>query len=98
MDMNAPDMKQRMQQLQDVIVALVTEGRSGNGLVKVTVNGRFDPLSIVIDPSLMTPGGAPVLQALMTEALTDVKTKMEIALQAKMYEMTGGTGMGMGMG
>jgi DNA-binding YbaB/EbfC family protein len=91
MDTNPTEvMKARMQRLQDVLVALEMEGQSGDGLVKVTVNGKFDTRRVTIDPGLINPEGARMLEGLIVEALLDVKSKIEVALQTKMQEMTGG--------
>jgi nucleoid-associated protein EbfC len=83
-------MKARMLQVQDILMALEMEGQSGNGLVKVMVNGKFDVRRVTIDPSLMKPEGAKVLEGLIVDALMDVKSKLEATVQAKMLELSGG--------
>jgi nucleoid-associated protein EbfC len=91
MDTNPTEvMKARMLQVQDILMALEMEGQSGNGLVKVMVNGRFDTRRVTIDPSLMKPEGVKMLEGLIVEALLDVKSKLETTVQAKMLEMSGG--------
>ena len=54
-------MKARLQKLHEHLAALNVEGESGAGLVKITVNGKFDALRVNIDPSLIKPEAAEKL-------------------------------------
>jgi hypothetical protein len=69
---------------------LEVEGQSGAGLVKVTVNGKFEARAVKIDPSLIKPEEAEILEDLIVAAFQDAKSKAEAAVQAKMQELTGG--------
>lgn len=80
----------RMQQMQEELAALEVQGQSGGGLVKVTVNGKFDTRAVKIDPSLLKPEDAEMLEDLVVAALADAKGKAEALIQAKMQEITGG--------
>ena len=86
----AGQLQARMQQMQEELAGLLVEGQSGGGLVKVTVNGKFDTRSIKIDPSLLKPEDAEMLEDLIVAAFTDAKGKAEAQIQAKMQEITGG--------
>jgi len=86
----AQELQGRMQQLQEELAALQVEGRSGAGLVKVTLNGKMEARAVKIDPSLIKPEEAEMLEDLILAALQDAKGKVESALQAKMQEVTGG--------
>ncbi len=86
----AGQLQARMQQMQEDLAGLLVEGQSGGGLVKVTVNGKFDTRSIKIDPSLLKPEDAEMLEDLIVAAFTDAKGKAEAQIQAKMQEITGG--------
>jgi DNA-binding YbaB/EbfC family protein len=86
----AGEIQGRMQKLQEELAALEVEGQSGAGLVKVTLNGKMEARGIKIDPSLIKPGEAEMLEDLILAAFQDAKAKAETAVQAKMQEVTGG--------
>jgi DNA-binding YbaB/EbfC family protein len=79
-----------MQKLQEDLGGLEVEGQSGAGLVKVTINGKFEARAVKIDPSLLKPEEAEILEDLIVAAFQDAKSKAEAAVQAKMQELTGG--------
>jgi nucleoid-associated protein EbfC len=86
----AGNIQGRMQKLQEDLAALEVEGQSGGGLIKVTLNGKMELRSIRIDPSLIKPDEAEMLEDLILAAFQDAKGKAEAAMQAKMQEITGG--------
>ena len=59
-------------------------------MVKLTVNGRMDARRLRIDPSLLKPEEAEILEDLIIAAFQDAKGKAESAVHAKMQEVTGG--------
>jgi len=93
----AKDIQARMQQMQDDLAGLEVEGQSGAGLVKVKLNGKFEARGIKIDPSLMKPEEAEILEDLIMAAFQDAKGKAEAAVQAKMQEITGGLSLPPGL-
>jgi DNA-binding YbaB/EbfC family protein len=86
----AQEIQGRMQQVQQDLAALEVDGQSGAGMVKVKLNGKFEARSISIDPSLLKPEDAEMLEDLILAAFQDAKGKAEAAVQAKMQEVTGG--------
>lgn len=86
----AQEIQGRMQQVQQDLAALEVEGQSGAGMVKVKLNGKFEARGIKIDPSLLKPEEAEMLEDLILAAFQDAKVKAEAAVQAKMQEVTGG--------
>ena len=86
----AGEIQERMQKLQEELAGLEVEGQSGAGLVKVKLNGKMEPRGIKIDPSLIKPDEAEMLEDLILAAFQDAKGKAETAVQAKMQEITGG--------
>ena len=86
----AQEIQGRMQKIQEDLTGLEVEGQSGAGLVKVKLNGKLDALAVKIDPSLIKPEEAEMLEDLIIAALQDAKAKAEAAVQAKMREVTGG--------
>ena len=86
----AQEIQGRMQKMQEDLVALEVVGQSGAGLVKVTLNGKLEVRALKIDPSLIKPDEAEMLEDLILAAFQDAKGKAETAVQAKMQEVTGG--------
>jgi len=86
----AQEIQGRMQQVQQDLAALEVEGQSGAGMVKVKLNGKFEARAITIDPSLLKPEDAEMLEDLILAAFQDAKVKAEAAVQTKMQEVTGG--------
>jgi hypothetical protein len=84
------EMQARMQKMQEELGAMEIEGQAGGGLVKVTLTGKGDMKSVHIDPSLMKPDEAEILEDLVVAAAQDAKAKLDVQLQEKMQEMTGG--------
>jgi hypothetical protein len=69
---------------------LEIDGQSGGGLVMVTLTGKGDLKKVRIDPSLVKPGDAEILEDLIVAAMADAKSKLDAKLQAKMQEVPGG--------
>ena len=86
----AQELQGRMQQMQEDLAALEVEGQSGGGLVKVKLNGKLEAQALKIDPSLIKPEEAEILEDLIVAAFQDAKRKAEAAAQAKMQEIAGG--------
>lgn len=93
----AQEIQGRMQKMQEDLVNLEVEGQSGAGLVKVKLNGKLDARSLKIDPSLIKPEDAEMLEDLIVAAFQDAKRKAEAAAQAKMQEITGGLALPPGL-
>ena len=93
----AQEIQGRMQKVQEELTGLEVEGQSGAGLVKVRVNGKLDVRALKIDPSLIKPEDAEMLEDLIVAALQDAKAKAEAAVQVKMKEVTGGLALPPGL-
>jgi hypothetical protein len=91
------DMQERMQRLQEELAAIEVEGAAGGGLVTVTLTGKGDMKRVRIDPSLMKPDEAEIVEDLIVAATADAKGKVEARLQEKMSEVTGGLPLPPGM-
>lgn len=91
------EMQTRMQQMQEELAALEVSGQSGGGLVSVTLTGKGDMKRVRIDPSLLKPDEAEIVEDLIIAAAQDAKTKVEATLQEKMQSVTGGLPIPPGM-
>jgi hypothetical protein len=86
----AQQLQARMQKVQDELSAMEIAGQSGGGLVVVTLSGKGEMRRVKIDPSLMKPEEAEILEDLIVAACQDAKGKVEAAMQSKMQEVAGG--------
>jgi len=91
------DMQERMQRLQEELGAIEVTGAAGGGLVSVTLTGKGDMKSVRIDPSLLKPEEAEIVEDLIVAATGDAKAKVEARLQEKMAEVTGSLPLPPGM-
>jgi nucleoid-associated protein EbfC len=86
----AQAMQSKLAETQEELGRVEVEGQSGGGLVKVTLSGKSEMRSLLIDPSLMTPEEVEVVQDLIVAAYADAKAKAEQIAAEKMQEMTAG--------
>ena len=93
----AGEMKAKMEAMQAELAELVVEGRSGGGMVIVTLSGKGDMRGIKIDPALLKPEDAEVVEDLIIAAYNDAKGKSEAEAQRKMAEVTAGLPLPPGM-
>jgi nucleoid-associated protein EbfC len=93
----AQEMQNRMQELQARLTELEFTGASGGGMVSVTVNGKGDVRRVKIEPKLLDPGEAEMLEDLVVAACNDAKTKMEAEVAAEMQKLTGGLSLPPGL-
>ncbi len=86
----AQQLQGRMADMQAELERTLIEGRSGGGMVTVTLSGKGDMSALKIDPSLLKPEEAEILEDLIVAAHNDAKAKVEAAMKEKMKGLTGG--------
>jgi hypothetical protein len=93
----AQQMQSKMQEMQAKLEAMDMVGESGAGLVRVTLNGKGDMRGVEIDPKLIDPSDAEMLQDLIVAAHRDARTKIEAMMSSEMQKVTGGMPLPPGM-
>jgi DNA-binding YbaB/EbfC family protein len=94
----AQQMQEKMNRAQEELGATEVEGRSGNGMVSVTMSCRHETRRVRIDPSLMADADdREMLEDLITTALNDAVRQVEATTQAKMSGLTAGLPLPPGM-
>jgi nucleoid-associated protein EbfC len=90
-------MQQEMARIEAELKATHVDGSAGGGVVKATVTGKQELVSLTIDPSAVDPEDVDMLQDLIVAAINDaLRASRDLAAQ-KMEPLTGGLG-GMGLG
>jgi DNA-binding YbaB/EbfC family protein len=93
----AAQMQQKMEELQARLSELTLEGTAGAGMVTLTLNGKGEMKGVRIDPKLLDPNDAEMLQDLIVAAHADAKRKLEALATEEMQKMTGGLNLPPGM-
>ncbi|HEX4171185.1 MAG TPA: YbaB/EbfC family nucleoid-associated protein [Acetobacteraceae bacterium] len=93
----AQQMQEKMQELQSRLEGMEVQGEAGAGLVTVTMNGKGDLRQVRIDPKVIDPGDAEMLQDLIVAAHANARQKVEAAAAAEMQKVTGGMQLPPGM-
>ncbi|UNE54583.1 YbaB/EbfC family nucleoid-associated protein [Bartonella machadoae] len=92
MDMmkKAKEMQEQMQKMREEMANMQAVGSAGGGLVNVIVNGNNAIIALQIDPSLLKPEEAEILEDLIVAAHHEAKAKIEIAIEEKTKSITAG--------
>ena len=95
-----PDMGNLMkkaQQLQDKMVKMqeeleekMVEASAGGGMVTVVANGKQEIMSIKIDPEVVDPDDAEMLEDLVLAAVNEALDQARQMVNAEMTKLTGG--------
>jgi DNA-binding YbaB/EbfC family protein len=85
-------MQEQFQKAQEEQIKTRTEGESGAGLVRVTMNGKHDVVGVSLDDALMSEDKA-VIEDLLAAAVNDAVRKIEEKSKELLSGMTGGMKM-----
>ena len=94
----AADMQKNMAQAQEALAALELEHSSGGGAVTVKISGDGNITALRIDPKVIQPGEAEMLEDLV---LTAVRGAQELAKETagrEMKKLTAGMNLPPGLG
>lgn len=84
------ELQARLKQAQDNLVNITATGESGGGMVKATVNGKKQVISIDIDPSLLKADDKPIVQDLVVAAINKALEEAEIMAKEELRKSTEG--------
>lgn len=85
----AQAMGEKMQAMQKDLEKLEVIGKSGGGLVQVTLNGKGSAKKVKLDPSLLIKEDIEILEDLLVAAINDARTKSEQIAQENSTNMLG---------
>jgi len=86
----AKSMQEKMAKIQEDLAQKTILGTAGGGMVQVTVNGQGEVLSIAVEPQIIDPAEAEMLQDLITAATNDALRKAKDLSQQELGQLTGG--------
>ncbi|HEU0132762.1 MAG TPA: YbaB/EbfC family nucleoid-associated protein [Mycobacteriales bacterium] len=92
----AQKMQQQLMTAQEELAAAQVEGSAGGGMVKATVTGSGELVSLTIDPSVVDPEDVETLTDLVVAAVRDASRAAQEMTAEKMGPLAGGLG-GMGL-
>lgn len=86
----AKKMQERMMALQEELAAKTVEATAGGGMVTVSVNGKFELLSLRIEKEVVNPEDVDLLQDLIVAAVNEGIRKAQEMSASEMAKITGG--------
>lgn len=84
------EVQARLKEAQDNLVHVRATGESGAGLVKATVNGKRQLISLEVDPSLIKPEDQTILQDLVVAAVNKASEEAEVLAREELRKSTEG--------
>ncbi len=86
---NLQNLQSKMGETQEKLKTLRAEGTSGGDLIKITIDGTMETISVFIDPIAVDPRDVKMLEELIGAAFTDAVRKMRVILQQEMSQIAG---------
>ena len=86
----ASQMQSKMAEMQAKMETIEIEGSAGAGMVSLTLSGKGDLKRVRLDPKLLDPAEAEMLEDLMVAAHADARRKLEAQTAEEMEKVTGG--------
>ncbi len=87
---NLGNIQGELSKAQEDLKTITATGSSGGGIVKVTMNGTMEVLSVELDPIAVDPRDITMLQDLIVAASRDATSKIKDSIKDKMGPMLGG--------
>ena len=86
----AQQMQSKMAEMQAALEQAEVTGQAAGGMVSISMTAKGEPKRVKIDPSLINPAEAEVLEDLIAAALRDARTKADAHVADEMAKITGG--------
>ena len=83
-------MQKKMMAVQEELEQKRVEGSAGGGMVTVVANGRQDILEIKINPDVINPEDAEMLEDLVLAAIHQAQQRAQEMMNEEMGSLTGG--------
>ncbi len=83
----AQKLQKRMQEIQEELANKTVEGTSGGGMVKVTVNGRYEVLAVKIEAEVVDPQDVELLEDLVSAAVNNALENARAMMESEMSKL-----------
>jgi DNA-binding YbaB/EbfC family protein len=84
------EVQARLKEAQDNLVHIRATGESGGGMVKATVNGKKQLVTLDIDPSIIKPDDKIIVQDLVVAAVNKAMEEAEVLAKESLRKSTEG--------
>ncbi len=91
---NAGQIKQQSEKLQQELAQIRAEGSSGGKMVTITMNGKFEMISIKLDPICVDNRDVGMLEDLIVAAHKNAMDNVQEQIKAKTSSLLGGLDLG----
>ena len=85
----AQKMQEEAMRAKEELENTIFEGTASGGLVKVEIDGKFDMVSVKIDPSVVDPEDVEMIEDLVVAAFNDAKAKADDMKSSKLGALGG---------
>ena len=86
----AQEMQTKMAEMQQRLMDVEISGSAAAGMVTAVLNGKGEMRKVKIDPSLIIPDEAEVMEDLIVAAQNDARAKVDAFMQEETSKMMGG--------
>ncbi len=86
----AREMQTKMAEMQQRLMDVEISGSAAAGMVTAVLTGKGEMRKVKIDPSLIIPDEAEVLEDLIVAAQNDARAKVDAFMQEETSKMMGG--------
>ena len=83
----------RMGKVQEELQSAIYEAEAGGGLVKVSMNGKYEVQAVRLRKEAVDPDDVEALEDLLLAAFNEARNKVEMDSQEKMGGLTKGMGI-----
>jgi DNA-binding YbaB/EbfC family protein len=90
----AQKLQSQIMQAQNELAQKTFEGTSGGNMVKVTLNGAGDCISVNLNPEIVDPNDVEMLEDLIVAAFKSAKEKLNQESDSKFGSLTSGLNIG----
>ncbi|MBQ4040889.1 MAG: YbaB/EbfC family nucleoid-associated protein [Oscillospiraceae bacterium] len=90
----AQKMQAEMMKMQAEMEEKTHTAKAGGGMVTATVNGKYELVSIEIDPEAVDPEDVEMLQDMVVAAVNEAVRTAQNAANESMSKITGGLNLG----
>lgn len=86
----AQKMQKKIEEAQEEAGREIIDASAGGGMVKVSMNGRLEVVSVSIEQEIINPDDQEMLQDLVRAAVNEAVKKAQALVQERMGAVTGG--------